>query len=318
LSIPEEQIHSTSLLEWATAYLEYAQDKFVADTFHEKVFAFKQLLQFPGLNPDTPAEELKPITVLKHLNQQEKNRSGNAANKDRKNLLAAWKWGVQFMGLPAMHNPIATVFKYAEVRHERRVPSLEEFWAVYAAADTAQDKLMLLMYLQTGARRDELFRLLWKDVDFTEGRVRLWTRKNKAGEWESAYLPIKEELAALLRTQQRVTGFRGNVFLDQCHPDPQRWIAFKKRQHWIPRLCSRANIQPFGLHGIRHLTASILALAKQPLVEIQHMLRHKSIGTTERYIHSLTNGNRGVLESLPDLNPGSKSPLESPLKSEAI
>ncbi|MGE4402865.1 MAG: tyrosine-type recombinase/integrase [Desulfobulbus sp.] len=63
----------------------------------------------------------------------------------------------------------------------------------------------------------------------------------------------------------------------------------------------RAATKQFGFHGIRHLFASILASQNVPLVEIQKMLRHGSITTTARYIHSLGSGNREVVEVLPGL-----------------
>ena len=43
----------------------------------------------------------------------------------------------------------------------------------------------------------------------------------------------------------------------------------------------------FSLHAIRHLTASILISKDVPLFDIKTILRHKSIQTTERYIHRL-------------------------------
>jgi len=67
----------------------------------------------------------------------------------------------------------------------------------------------------------------------------------------------------------------------------------------MPRLCKKAEVKPFGVHGIRHLTASLLAGANLPLIAIKEMLRHKSINTTQRYIHSLSEGNREVLNALP-------------------
>ena len=73
-------------------------------------------------------------------------------------------------------------------------------------------------------------------------------------------------------------------------------------------MCSAAGVDPFGSHGIRHLFASLLADAGRPLVEIQHMLRHGSTGTTQRYIHLLKNENREVLAALPDLSSRAKSP----------
>jgi integrase len=83
-------------------------------------------------------------------------------------------------------------------REAIHIPTLEDFWKVYAIADTDQDKLMLFMYLSTGARRDELFRLRWKDIDFHGRRIIIRFWKNNIGEWKESYLPISDELAGIL------------------------------------------------------------------------------------------------------------------------
>lgn len=119
---------------------------------------------------------------VKHLGDQAEVRSGNAANKDRKNLRVAWEWGKKFLGLP-YENPFHLVERFSERRYEHYVSSLEEFWAVYDVADMEQDKVMLLTYLYTAARCEELFRLQWKHVDFKNNRILLRCKKNKQGEW---------------------------------------------------------------------------------------------------------------------------------------
>ena len=62
---------------------------------------------------------------------------------------------------------------------------------------------------------------------------------------------------------------------------------FVVRQHFMKKICQRAGVKPFGFHAIRHLTASILARANVPMVDIQSILRHKKLATTERYIGRL-------------------------------
>ncbi|WP_028582398.1 tyrosine-type recombinase/integrase [Desulfogranum japonicum] len=310
--LTQQEIPLTSLLEWGTAYLEYASGAggFAKKTVEEKQLAFRLL--FKEVNPYDPVEKLSSLVVLRHLQKQAKIRSGNAANKQRKNLRVAWQWGVKYLNLPES-NPFSVIEKFAESRSERRVPTLEEFWKVYDICDTEQDKLMLRMYLETGARRDELFRLQWRDVDFKKKQVRLRWKKNQKGQWEEAWLPVRETFLRLLKGYQKVTGLQKYVFLNMNgDPDPANWVPYLYRQHWLKRLCRRAGVEVFGFHGIRHLFASLLAADNKPLVEIQYMLRHKSLTTTQRYIHRLKKENREVLSALPDFDTRTEKSTKSP------
>ena len=297
VSSAAQKTPSVSLIEWATKYLEYAQNKFVHNTFDEKRRAFRLLLNYDEIDPSGSVDALEPLIVLEHLQKQAERRSGNSANKDRKNLLAAWNWGVKFMQFPR-ENPFLAVEKFASDRHSRPVPTLEEFWQIYDEAETEQDKLMLFAYLQTGARRDELFRLRWVDVDFFGKRVQLFSRKNKAGEWKGCWISVRQELLDLLLKHKKATKQKNLVF---GYQEGDQFVPYLYRQHWLKRLCKKAGVPEFGFHGIRHLFASILAAQNVPLVEIQYMLRHDCLTTTQKYIHRLKKENREVLAALPGL-----------------
>ncbi|MDR2548737.1 MAG: site-specific integrase [Desulfobulbus sp.] len=292
-------IPTVCLYDWATSYLDYAKARHAEKTYEEKRFVFREF--FKSIPARLDVKLLAPNDVRLFLETQAEQRSGNAANKQRKNLKAAWRWGVRFFGLPR-DNPFDLVQRFAEVRSQRAVPTLEDFWRVYEVAESYQDKLMLLFCLHTGARRDEVFRLLWKDVNFSSRKVCLRTRKNELGEWKAFWLPLTTDLERMLCEHKRTTGLLRYVFLNQCDIDQQKWVPFLYRQHWLKRLCFRAGVQQFGFHGIRHLFASILAGKNVPLVEIQKMLRHGSVTTTARYIHSLDSDNREVLDVLPGLS----------------
>ncbi len=234
---PVEETDTISLHEWATAYLDYAEKEFVQKTFIEKKKAFKELFANTLVEPFSPAQDLEPLIILTHLQEQTKKRSGNSANKDRKNLAAAWKWGTKFLDLPAF-NPVLAVDRFAEQRTPRHMPTMDEFMAVYNACEGAQDKLMLWTYLQTGARREELFRLKWKDVDFKNRQVRLYWRKNQKGQWNEAWLPIKDDLAGHLRDHQKITGFMEYVFMNfNRSKKPKYWVPYQYRIHWLKYLC---------------------------------------------------------------------------------
>lgn len=294
---------TTSLHEWAVRYLDYAKRKYVLKTYQEKRIAFKLFLGNRNVNPESSVSDLELLVVLDHLQEQEELRSGNAANKDRKNLRAAWVWGIKYLDMPQL-NPFALIEKFGEQRHERPVPNLDEFWKVYDCAETDQDKIMLFAYLQTGARREELFRLRWKDVDFFNKKIRLYWRKNKQGSWKASWLAMGDELSAELKRHHQVTGGKRFVFFNmQGSDNPKYWVPYQYRQHWLKDLCEKAGVKQFGFHGIRHLCASILAAQNVPLVDIQHQLRHEHLSTTERYIHRLRD-NRDAVKALPGLRRG--------------
>ncbi len=282
---------TTSLGEWALEYLTFAEEKFSRKTYLEKAACFRRF--FSAFDKEKDACDLVAGGVLKHLTTQKGQRSGHAANKDRKNLVAAWEWGMKYFNLPAI-NP-CKVERFPEIRSPRYVPIEKDFWKVYEQSWTDQDATMLLAYLHLAARKSELFRLTWDDVDFEEMRIRLYTRKTKDGSWEEAWLPMTDDLKDSLTTQRQKEMDKKWVFID-----PESGYPYMQRRHWMKNLCRRAKVRHFGLHAIRHLTASILAKAGTPMIDIQTILRHKNLSTTERYIRRL-DSIRPALDALPGL-----------------
>ncbi|GAB6058450.1 hypothetical protein JCM31598_15670 [Desulfonatronum parangueonense] len=290
---------TVSLGTWATMYLDFAKTKFFNKTYLEKRDVFKLFFTFFDAGMGVDAFTAKD--ALFYLQKQAETRSGYASNKDRKNLLAAWNWGIKYHNLPPC--PFLKVDKFKEERSPRYVPPEEDFWSVFNKAE-GQDKIMLLAYLHLAARRSELFRLTWQDVDFVNSRIRLGTHKRKDGTLEYDWLPMTQELKKSLLGwwENRPIKDVENVFVCQdefnfCqeyHGKP-----FKSRQHLMKRLCDRAGVKFFGFHGIRHLTASTLFHAGQTVAVIQAILRHKSPSTTERYLKSL--GLEHTREALEDV-----------------
>jgi hypothetical protein len=118
---------TVSLIEWAEKYLDYSKVKFIAKTYEEKEAVFRLFFHF--VDHSLPASELSNGNVLSFLQEQAKKRSGFAANKDRKNLVAAWNWGIKYLGFPAL-NP-CLVDRFPEKRQVRYVPLEKDFWKVY-------------------------------------------------------------------------------------------------------------------------------------------------------------------------------------------
>jgi len=287
-----------SLIEWAESYLEHTKIKHTKSNYAEKRIAFRDL--FKSVSPTLEPENLHPGLILKHFGRVAEERSGASANKDRKNLIAGWNWARRYIKGWVKENPFAETDRQSAIKYPHYVPPVADFWKVYDGVE-GQDKVMLLTYLHTAARKRELFRLKWHEVDFEKSRIQLWTRKRKDGNLESDWIPMTSELREALERWEKERTFPDAEHVFLCENDldfcPQHYgNPFSIRREWLSRLCKKVGVKPFGLHAIRHLSASILDDAGYPITIIQGILRHKSANTTARYLHSL----RGMRVALDD------------------
>lgn len=271
-----------TISDWESAYLQYAE-KFAQNTRRAKAFAFGALRDEFGAS-----ENVRRITaqrILVWLSRIANKRSGGSANQMRKHLAAAWAWGVKYFAMPE-RNPFC-VPRFPEDERPRYVPPLENFNAVLALT-SGPDHAMLLTALHTAARRGEIFRLTWDDVDFGRGMLRLGTRKRSGGGMQYDWVPLTAALAQTLAAHQDTASGVALVF-------PRRnGEQYMARPHFLRRLCDKAGVKRFGYHGIRHLSASMMDAGRLPITSIQAVLRHTSPLTTARYLHKLG----GIRDSL--------------------
>lgn len=265
-------------IDFASAYLKMALEIFARKTWAEKRLAFKRSMKI--IPPDAITGEITPAQAQAVLRGIALASSGDAANRVRKNLAAAWVWGRKYYGLPQV-NPWLEVERFPADEHPRYVPPVADFWKAYDAANE-RDKAFLLFLLHTGARVGEAFRLEWRDVDLHNRKVRLSTRKTGGRGMQYAWLPLTTRLHAAL-SNLRLHSKPGALVFRNLNTGE----GYKVRQHFMARLCARAGVKPFGFHAIRHLAATILAYSGLDLPTVQAMLRHHSPTTTARYIKSL-------------------------------
>ncbi len=172
---------------------------------------------------------------------------------------------------------------------DTRQPRLETQTVVDIA--TGQDRALLLDLFFLGARRGEVFRLKWDDIDFINNRVRLGTQKTRDGEMRYDWLPLAQELKTSLlgwkEKRPHKTPWVFTVLEDTPSPYNHPGEPFKLRSQFMRKICAKAGVKPFGYHAIRHLHASILFNEGSELSTVQKQLRHTSPTTTVRYLRTL-------------------------------
>jgi len=269
-------------LDLSTKYLEFTAARFVGKTHNEKLHIIREFGSFLG--GDMDAEAVTPAQVNDYMLEISRSRSPNAANKHRKNLSAMWTWGIKILGLES--NPWQKTEKFTHERSKKYIPPREDILRVLAVS-SGEDRVMLLCYLNTGARRTEVFRLRWDDVDFAHRRIRLWTRKTRGGAWREDWLPLSAQLHDSLEWWRANTPFPESEFVFVARHRRYKGEPFRDYRMWIQRLCERAGVERFGYHALRHHVASFLADEGVPMRRIQEVLRHQRLSTTEGYLHGL-------------------------------
>jgi integrase len=144
-------------------------------------------------------------------------------------------------------------------------------------------KPLVLLALNTGMRRGELFNLVIEDVELNfgtrqEGRIVVRGAGAKSG--NSRNIPLTTEARALLKDWIRITQPTGLLF-----PSPVTGERLDNITSAWGTLIKSAGIKKFRFHDLRHTFASKLAMRGVDLYTIKEFLGHASIDTTQRYAH---------------------------------
>lgn len=293
----------TDFLTLCNRYLDDAKLRYIRKTFVEKKALCRRLLKRWG---NLPVDEITTEIVQRYLSQRAQTGSANTHNRDRKNLLAMWNWAQPIFALE--HNPVEHIRPLGHTRRPQYTPSTEDVLRLIAAT-TREERIFLNCYLHTGARRSEIFRWTWNDdISFERREVRLGTRKTKTGSMEYEWLPMSDRLYEELWSWWLDRPIKDSPHVFASTSNRHYGQPYTTRRRFLPGLCERAGIKPFGFHALRRYVASVLAdTHKVSSKTIQRILRHKNLSTTELYIHNI---NRDLAPTMNLL--GEKGAHESP------
>ena len=286
---PQEQARTLSgfelLLAWGERYLAYAERTMSRATTSEKKTVMKAFFGYCREEGIASLEAVTRPLLTQWLLDLSEERGPDRANRYRQNLLAAWHSGMEAIeGFPQGAPALERIKPFPVDAVERYVPPEEDVIKVLNEAH-GQDLVMLLTYYYTGARRGEVFRLTWADVNLAEARIRLVDHKAGGGRQRVRWLAMHPELVRALAWWRDARPLPvDNVFM-QLQNDVHRGQPFTQRNKLMPLLCKRAGVRPFGFHALRHKAASI-AFEAGGLNAAQILMGHSRATTTDRYVRS--------------------------------
>ena len=177
-------------------------------------------------------------------------------------------------------NPVKGVERNAEHARTRYLSAAElsRLLAVLRTFRDPQAAAMFKLLLLTGARRGEVLKMTWVQIDLVGG---VWTKPHDATKQGREHrTPLSQAALTLLRDIRAQNQPSPWVF-----PSPrtgQPWVEIKKP--WA-EICRQADLKNLHIHDLRHSFAALLAGSGRSLPVIGALLGHSQPSTTNRYAH---------------------------------
>ena len=189
-------------------------------------------------------------------------------------------------------SPLRRVRKPREPRGRVRFLSDEERERLLQACKKSESPALypaVVLALATGARKGEILKIRWGDVDFERERIVLEETKNR----DRRALPLKGHALEVLRGLAKVR----RIDTDLLFPTPAGDRSVDLRYHWRTAV-TQAGITNFRFHDLRHSAASYLAMNGASLVEISEILGHRTLQMVKRYSHLAESHTAKVVERM--------------------
>jgi site-specific recombinase XerD len=196
---------------------------------------------------------------------------------------------------PKKREALPDVLDRAELGRLLAVPDRRDVWQRNFAGKRERDRLLLALFAYAGLRRSELLGLDWDDVDLHRRLIRV--RRAKGG--RQRVVPLHPALVSLFVDYLATRGpaAQGPLFVGVQGRRLSQTILTQTfiRYARAAGVTKRKRITP---HTLRHVFASELLRAGANLRQIQELLGHKHLDSTQRYTHVTAHELRGAVKRL--------------------
>ena len=266
----------TLFSKFAMDFLAYSQSVHTRSTQRHFVVAFREFLRTEG---DIPLHKIG-VREIEHFLATKKLGASEWTSRKYYGALASALETARRWGLVGT-NPFRSVDK---PKAREVVPlffTKEDFRKLLGAVDNADLRDLYLCAVCTGLRLGELRSLRWVDIDFERNILstrnsEIFTTKNR----RNRTIPLNEGLRTILL--ERRDRSPSTFVFEYCGRQMKQdhiTEAFK-------RCVLKAGLNPrLHFHSLRHTFATWLVQAGVSLYEVQKLLGHSSISTTQIYAH---------------------------------
>jgi len=162
------------------------------------------------------------------------------------------------------------------------VPSDEDVAKLLDAANTEEDKVALLLLVDTGIRVSELATIKLKNIDLDDASVLI---NGKGGKTRTVYLSE----TSVKHLQDYACKLNGEYLFPVNRSDAS--LEYRSREYFRKRLselCNRAGIERISPHQLRHYFATYTLSRGGDVKAVSEMLGHADVGITLKIYHHVS------------------------------
>jgi len=268
-------------------YLEWKAITHKEQTIYRDRLAFKYLETY---FPIQRLESIRPANLELFQTKLKKDRKSNVntnrlVRSIKRAMRKAEEWELvppqNWRAVKMLKEPKGKLHWFSEEERQTLFKKLPGVW-----------KIIARLGIRAGLRRGEIHTLQWSSVDFAQNMIRVegnngWQPKDH----EARGIPMTKDLATHLKSLPYRTGF----VLGADRPSLDVMTSYFKK------LIKKAELEG-NIHKCRHTFGSHLAQKGASPRQIQELMGHSSLKTTEIYMH-LSPGNLRSAISLLDGHP---------------
>jgi integrase len=238
----------------AKEWFETNKTKWVPD-HAQRLWRRLELHIMPEIGSD-PIAEIKPLYLLDSLRKIEKRGTTETAHRLLQTCNAIFRYGVitgRMTYNPAQDLRGALTPHRAQNHPTITAKELPDFFKRLEQVETSpQNKIAILMTMQTFVRQGELRHAEWRDIDWKEKEWRIRPETTKMKEWH--IVPLSKQTLALLKLLKEITGHSAYLF-----PSQQRRKHAVMSENTVNKVLHMMGYKDrLVAHGFRALASTIL------------------------------------------------------------
>lgn len=277
---------------WTDSFLQYLKSErndspMTVESYAKDLILFQEFLE--GMNPDASWTAVQADDVREWVIYllDEQKLAATSVNRKLSALRTFYKYlrRVGWVNINPMEKVVAPKKKRAlpYFVRETEMDKLLELTAEDRSFKGIRDRLILMMFYETGIRRAELLGMTDVSVDFATGQIKVTGKRNK-----QRVVPFGKELEGEIRayidarnSELGDISFPALFVTEKGAAMSEAQVSKVVKDH----LSMVTTIKKRSPHVLRHSFATAMLNNKADLTSIQKLLGHESVATTEIYAH---------------------------------